>query len=146
MSINYTNLDNLSLGANGADTVILSTAASSLVSVSATGYSATKLGTATAAANITALPSSKSFYVISTTVSVNIKGITAGVDGQQLELYFKAGGANTLTITPQSTAAAAAARIVIMSTAASIVTTASGYACFRYNATDSRWLCKYVTT
>lgn len=145
MSNLYTNLNNLSIGANGADTIILSTSASSITALSASSYSATAMGSATAAANITALPSAKSFYTIATTVAINIKGITAGVDGQQLELYFKAGGANTMTITPQSTAAAAAARIVIMTTAATIVTTASGYASFRYNATDSKWLCKYVS-
>jgi len=152
----YTNLTSLSLGANGNDVVTMSSSGLSVTSVSGTAISgsslassgplSTAIGAATAATNITALPSAKSFYRFSTTVSVNLKGITAGVDGQQLEIYFKAGGANTLTVTPNSTAAAAAAQIVIMSTAATIVTTASGYACFRYNSTDSKWLCKYVTT
>lgn len=139
MSNTYTNLPNLSIGNNGADVITLSSAALSATTV------ATPIGSATAATSITALPSSKSFYMISTTVAINIKGIVAGTDGQQLEVYFKAGGANTMTITPNSSSAATANKIVIMTTAASIVTTASGYACFRYNATDSRWLCKYVT-
>lgn len=145
MSNLYTNLDNLSIGANGADTIILSTAASSIVSVAASGYIATKIGAATQAANIVALPSSKSFYRIAATIAVNLKGITAGVDGQLLDLYFSA-GTHTLTITPASTAAATAARILIMTTAATLVTTGRGYASFIYSSTDSRWLCKSLST
>lgn len=136
-----TNLDSLSIGQNGQDVQTISSSGLSVNRVS------TPIGAATAATNITALPSAKSFYMIATTVAVNIKGILAGTDGQELEVYFKAGGANTLTITPQSTAVSTVAnRIVIMTTASTLVTTASGYASFRYNSTDSRWLCRYLST
>lgn len=156
MSNTYTNLDNLSVGLNGADVVTLSSSGLAIgtvtgttvvgtTSVTASGILSTKIGAATIAANITALPIAKSFYRISSSININIKGIAAGADGQLLDLYFS-GGTHTLTITPQSTAAATAARIITMTTAATLVTTGSGFASFIYSTTDSRWLCKYLST
>lgn len=150
MSNTYTNLDNLSLGLNGADVVTLSSAGLSVTTVSgsnvtASGYVATTIGAATPAASITALPSSKSFYRMLSTIAVGLKGIVAGTDGQQLDIYFKS--ASNLTITAESTAVATVAnRITIMTTAATIATTAGGFASLIYSATDSRWLLKYLTT
>ncbi len=155
-----TNLDSLSIGKNGIDTVTISSSGLSLSTVSmvtgntvtastsliVSGIISTKIGAATAAANIIALPILKSFYRISSATNVNLKGIGAGIDGQQLELYFKSGGTAALTISPQSTAAGTTARIVIMTTAATLVSTGSGYASFRYSSSDSRWLCKYLST
>ena len=154
-----TNLDSLSIGRNGADAVTISSAGLSLTTVSVvtgsaitatasltvSGYLTTKVGAATAGANLTALPSSKSFYRMNATLSTNLKGIVAGVDGQQLDLYFKA-GTHTLTITPSSTAAGSTARILLMTTAASAVTTGSGFASFIYSADDTKWLLKYLST
>lgn len=149
---NNTNLDSLSVGLNGADAVTLSSAGLSVGSVisgtniTSSGFIALQIGAATAASNVTALPIAKSFYRMSSATNVNLKGIAAGANGQELQLYFKSGGTATLTITPQSTAVGATLRIVTMTTAATIVTTGSGYASFIYSSTDSRWLCKFLST
>lgn len=157
MSNTYTNLPNLSLGNNEQDVVTLSSSGISVTSISssgaisgtnisASGFRAIAIGAATGAANIASLPIVKSFYRMSSATNVNLKGIAAGANGQELEIYFKSGGTATLTITPQSTAAAVAARIVIMTTAATLVTTGSGYASFIYSSTDTKWLCKFIST
>lgn len=151
MSILYTNLNNLSLGANGADNATFTSSAISVgaitcTSISNSGINTMAVGAATASATITALPIAKSFYRMASTISVTLRGISAGADGQILELYFKPAGSQTLTIVPQATAAATTARIIIMTTAASLVTTGAGYASFIYSSTDSRWLCKFLST
>lgn len=156
MSNLYTNLPNLSLGANGSDGATFTSSAISVGAITCTSitntgpevvstYLATKVAGVTAAATITALSSAKSFVRINATIAVSLRGITAGVDGQLLDVYFKA-GTHALTITPQATAAATAARILLMSTSATAVTTGSGFASFIYSADDSRWLLKYLTT
>lgn len=162
MSVNYTNLNNLSLGANGQDNATFTSSAINVGAITCTSISnsgamsssgaltvggALKItsGSASPSANITALASSKSMYRMASTISVNLKGITAGADGQQLDLYFKVAGTQTLTITPSSTAAAAAAQILLVSTAASLISTGSGFASFVYSSTDSKWILKYLT-
>lgn len=157
MSNTYTNLPNLSLGNNEQDVVTLSSSGISVTSISssgaisgtnisASGFRAIAIGAATAASNVTALPIAKSFYRMSSATNVNLKGISAGANGQELEIYFKSGGTATLTITPQSTAVGTTLRIVTMTTAATLVTTGSGYASFIYSSTDTKWLCKYLST
>lgn len=147
MSNTYTNLTSLSVGADsasGSATTTLDSSGLSVTTVKATGYTQTTMAAATPAASITALPCTSSFYRMNSTIAVGLKGITAGVDGQRLELYFKS--ASNLTITGESTAATAINRITLMTTAATAVTTATGYASLIYSSTDSRWLLKYLTT
>lgn len=148
MSNTYTNLNNLSLGANGADAATFTSSAISVGAITCTSITNSGPLTAsseavTTAANITALSSSKSFVYLSGTTATNIKGITAGVDGQLLQIYNAS--TQNMTITAQSTAASTANKIIITGTATSLVTSGIGYAELIYSTTASRWILKFLT-
>jgi hypothetical protein len=115
-----------------------------LTNLSTDGATITPVKAVAASSTITALDSSKSFVRISGTIAFNVVGISAGIDGQKIEIYNATG--QNMTITPSSGSAASADQILIMTTAASIVTTGRGYASLIYSSTDAKWLCKYVST
>jgi len=154
MSNLYTNLPNLSLGNNGADSATFTSSSisvgtvncTSIVntgSISNTGPIANPSEAVTTTANITALSSSKGFVYLSGTTATNVKGIAAGVDGQHLTIYNAS--TQNMTITAQSTAAATAAKIIILGTATTAVTSGIGIAELIYSGTASRWILKYLT-
>lgn len=149
MSTDYTHLTKLScdsvvaIGADGSEVDVISSAravtATSLVN---SGPSSNAKVDIAATATVTALASSTGFVKITGTLASTIAGITAGVDGQLLDVYCSGGG--TITFSHQNTLAAAAARIITM-TGGNVATTAVGFASLRYDSGASRWIHRFVT-
>lgn len=114
-----------------------------LTNLNLTGASAHQTQAITTAATITALDSSKSCAIISgSTAAIALQGITAGVDGQIIDVINL--GTGVLTFTHQS--GGASADQITCLTGSSQATTGAGAGRLIYSTAASKWLLVSIQT